>query len=179
MTGAAGQQRVPDSFIRDFRVPALPSRTQRAIADFLDRKTRAIDDLIRKKERLIELLQEKRQALITQAVTKGLDPNVPMKDSGIPWLGEIPAHWEVKKLRWVLREPPRNGVSPPNSGAATVPTFSIAAVRDGIVRIAEFAEIDASDACPFRVGRGDVLVMRGNGSLDLVGSAGIVNEEPP
>ncbi|MGE0023940.1 MAG: restriction endonuclease subunit S [Hyphomicrobium sp.] len=75
-----------------------PPATQRAIADFLDRKTQAIDELIRNKERLIELLQEKRQALITQAVTKGLDLNVPMKDSGLPWLGKIPAHWDVKLL---------------------------------------------------------------------------------
>lgn len=80
-------------------VPGLP--VQRAIADFLDRKTAAIDELIRKKERLIELLQEKRQALITQAVTKGLDPNVPMKHSGIEWLGEIPAHWKLKRLKHI------------------------------------------------------------------------------
>jgi type I restriction enzyme S subunit len=72
-------------------LPTPPLHTQRAIADFLDRKTRAIDELIRKKERLIELLQEKRQALITQAVTKGLDPNVPMKGAGVRWLGKIPA----------------------------------------------------------------------------------------
>jgi type I restriction enzyme S subunit len=71
---------------------------QRAIADFLDRKTKTIDDLIQKKERLIELLQEKRQALITQAVTKGLYLTVPMKDSGIEWLGEIPAHWELAPI---------------------------------------------------------------------------------
>ena len=56
-----------------------------------------------KKERLIELLQEKRTALITRAVTKGLDPNVPMKDSGVEWLGEIPAHWEVKRIKWAAR----------------------------------------------------------------------------
>jgi type I restriction enzyme S subunit len=80
-------------------VPAPPLTAQSGIADFLDKKTAAIDALIAKKERLIELLQEKRQALITQAVTKGLDPNVPMKDSGVEWLGEIPAHWEVKRLR--------------------------------------------------------------------------------
>lgn len=98
MYGAGGQKRVPPDFIKDFEVPAPPIGTQRAIADFLDRKTAAIDALIQKKEKLIELLEEKRAALINQAVTKGLDPNVPMKDSGIPWLGEIPAHWEVTRL---------------------------------------------------------------------------------
>ncbi len=74
---------------------------QRAIAAILDRETARIDALMAKKERLIELLQEKRTALITRAVTKGLDPNAPMKDSGVEWLGEIPAHWEVKRL-WHL-----------------------------------------------------------------------------
>ena len=79
-------------------VPPLP--TQKAIAAFLDRKTAAIDSLIEKKERLLALLSEKRAALINQAVTKGLDPNVPMKDSGVPWIGEIPAHWEVKRIKF-------------------------------------------------------------------------------
>lgn len=77
----------------------LPESEQRAIAAFLDHETAKIDTLIEKKERLIELLQEKRTALITQAVTKGLDPSVPMKDSDVEWLGEIPAHWEVKRLK--------------------------------------------------------------------------------
>jgi type I restriction enzyme S subunit len=81
--------------------PAPPFDEQRAIAAFLDRETARIDGLVAKKERLIELLQEKRTALITRAVTKGLDPNVPMKDSGVEWLGEIPAHWEVKRLKTV------------------------------------------------------------------------------
>ncbi|MBI3629634.1 MAG: restriction endonuclease subunit S [Candidatus Rokubacteria bacterium] len=74
-------------------LPAIAE--QRAIAAFLDRETARIDALVANKERLIELLREKRTALITRAVTKGRDPNVPMKDSGIEWLGEIPAHWEV------------------------------------------------------------------------------------
>ena len=82
-----------------FAVP--PIDEQQAIADFLDRETAKIDALVARKERLIELLQEKRTALITRAVTQGLDPNVPMKDPGVEWLGEIPAHWEVKKL-WHL-----------------------------------------------------------------------------
>jgi type I restriction enzyme S subunit len=76
---------------------------QRAIAAFLDRETAKIDALVAKKERLIELLHEKRTAVITRAVTKGLAPNVPMKDSGVEWLGEIPAHWEVEGIKWAAR----------------------------------------------------------------------------
>ena len=78
-------------------------REQCEIAGFLDRETAKIDAFVAKKEQLIELLQEKRTALITRAVTRGLDPNVPMKDSGVEWLGEIPAHWNVKRVKWVAR----------------------------------------------------------------------------
>jgi len=78
-------------------VPAISE--QQAIADFLDRETSRIDELIARKQRLIELLQEQRTALISYAVTKGLNPDAPMKDSGVEWLGELPAHWEVKKLK--------------------------------------------------------------------------------
>lgn len=77
---------------------AIPSIVeQQSIANFLDTKTSLIDDLIAKKEKQIELLKEKRTAIINRAVTKGLDPDVPMKDSGIDWLGEVPDHWEVLK----------------------------------------------------------------------------------
>ena len=99
MYGAGGQKRISDDFIRDFRHPIPSLREQCAIADFLDRETARIDALVARKERLIELLQEKRTGLITRAVTRGLDPNVPMKDSGVEWLGDIPAHWRVGKLK--------------------------------------------------------------------------------
>jgi type I restriction enzyme S subunit len=78
-------------------LPSLPE--QRAIAAFLDRETARIDALIAKQEALIALLHEKRKALISHAVTKGLDCNAPMKDSGVAWLGEMPAHWEVKRVK--------------------------------------------------------------------------------
>jgi len=77
--------------------PSLSEQTE--IANFLDRETAKIDALLAKKDRLIELLQEKRAALITRAVTKGLNPNVPLKDSGVEWLGKIPAHWQIKQFR--------------------------------------------------------------------------------
>lgn len=85
--------------IKNTQLALPPMPEQQSIAAFLDRETAKIDALIAKKERLIELLQEKRTALITEAVTKGLDPNVPMKDSGVEWLGKIPAHWEVNMLK--------------------------------------------------------------------------------
>lgn len=92
---------VSQESIGNFPFASPPASIQNAIANFLDRKTVAIDALIEKKQKLLDLLAEKRAVLINQAVTKGLDPNVPMKDSGIPWIGEIPAHWEVKRLKYV------------------------------------------------------------------------------
>jgi type I restriction enzyme, S subunit len=78
-----------------------PLTEQRAIAAFLNHETARINALVAKKECLIKLLQEKRAALISHAVTKGIDPDVKMKDSGVEWLGEIPQHWEVRRLRFV------------------------------------------------------------------------------
>ena len=91
------RQRSSDFRFNTFKelILPIPSRhEQRAIADFLDERTARIDTLIAKQERLIELLEEKRNALISHTVTKGLDPDVEMKDSGVEWLGEIPRHWE-------------------------------------------------------------------------------------
>ncbi len=81
--------------------PSFSEQTQ--IASFLDQKTAQIDKLIAQKEKLLKLLAEKRTAIITQAVTKGLDPNVEMKDSGIDWFGKIPKHWGVKPLKFVVK----------------------------------------------------------------------------
>jgi type I restriction enzyme S subunit len=88
----------------DICVHHFDLKAQQAIADYLDRETARIDALIAAKERLLALLAEKRQALITRAVTRGLDPNVPLRDSGIPWLGMIPAHWKVVRAKWLFRE---------------------------------------------------------------------------
>ncbi|MCH8493680.1 MAG: restriction endonuclease subunit S [Idiomarina sp.] len=82
-------------------LPPLPEQTQ--IARFLDHETAKIDALIAEQKRLIELLKEMRQAVISHAVTKGLDPNVPMKDSGVEWLGDVPEHWDIGRLKHLLR----------------------------------------------------------------------------
>jgi type I restriction enzyme S subunit len=87
------------------RLWCLPPREeQEVIATFLDRETAKIDALIAEQQHLIELLQEKRQAVISHAATKGLNPNVPMKDSGVEWLGEVPEHWDVLPCRAFLNE---------------------------------------------------------------------------
>ena len=83
----------------DIWLPTLQERER--IANFLDHETAKIDTLIAKQQELIKLLKEKRQAVISHAVTKGLNPNAPMRDSGVEWLGEVPAHWEVEKLRYL------------------------------------------------------------------------------
>ena len=84
-------------------LPLPPNEEQVAIAAFLDRETAKIDALVAEQERLIMLLKEKRQAVVSHAVTKGLDPSVPMKDSGVEWLGEVPAHWSVLRLRYAAK----------------------------------------------------------------------------
>ncbi len=95
MIGAAGQKRIAEDFIRDYRISIPPLSEQITIADYLDWQTAKLDALIAAKERLLELLVEKRRALITRAVTRGLNSEVPLRDSGISWLGEIPTHWET------------------------------------------------------------------------------------
>lgn len=115
-------------------LPSLPLAEQHSIASFLDRKTAKINALIAKKECLIELLKERRTALISHAVTKGLDPTVPMKDSGIDWLGEIPEHWEVvPPKRHTLRL--QTGSTPPTGedqyySSEDVPWFGPGSFRD-------------------------------------------------
>ncbi len=98
--GAGVRQTVSFNDIGNEYLYVPTSEEQTAIANFLDRETAKIDTLIGKQERLIELLQEKRQALISHAVTKGLDPNVKMKDSGVEWLGEVPEHWKIPKIKY-------------------------------------------------------------------------------
>ena len=88
--------------LMEFRLADPPIDEQQAIATFLDRETAKIDALIAEQEKLLALLAEKRQATISHAVTRGLNPNVPMKDSGIPWLGEVPLHWNVVPLKYLV-----------------------------------------------------------------------------
>ncbi|GIU36293.1 restriction modification system DNA specificity domain-containing protein [Shewanella hafniensis] len=122
------------------RLPVLPVDEADKIAAFLDYETVRIDQLIAKQQRLIELLKEKRQAVISHAVTKGLNPNAPMKDSGVEWLGQVPDHWECSRVGWLCdvgngMTPNRNNTEYWNEGH--IPWLNSSKVNDGEVYFAE------------------------------------------
>jgi type I restriction enzyme S subunit len=99
-----GRWRLPSDEFLNFPLPYPPLTEQHQIVSFLDEKTSLIDDLIKKKEQKIGLLKEYRTSLINRVITKGLNPDCPMKDSGVEWIGEIPSHWDVKPLKRLVSE---------------------------------------------------------------------------
>ena len=152
---------------------AVPSHeVQRNILDFLDRETAKIDALVAEQENLIALLKEKRQAVISHAVTKGLDPTVPMKDSGIEWLGEVPAHWDVKRLKFIAKVQTGIAKGKDNAGqqCINVPYLRVANVQDGYLDLEEVTTIDIpiDSLARYRLQPGDVLMNEG-GDFDKLG----------
>jgi type I restriction enzyme S subunit len=172
MQGAAGQQRVPEEFIKDFQPSIPPLPEQRAIAAFLDRETARIDALVAKKERLIALLREKRAALISHAVTRGLDPAAPLRDSGVPWLGPVPAHWEVRRLKHVstLQTGLTLGKEYIGERLVTRPYLRVANVQDGYLDLSDVATISVPtrEVTQYELHAGDVLMTEG-GDFDKLG----------
>lgn len=147
----------------------LPSQTeQQAIADYLDKETARIDGLLGKKQRQIELLREKRSALITRAVTKGLNPQAPMKPSGIPWLGDIPSHWEVLRLKHLLSEPLKYGA---NESAEFEDPSSPRFIRitdvdsNGYLHEETFKSLPYEIAKEFLLEEGDILFARSGATV--------------
>lgn len=151
-------------------LPLPPVRIQEEIAAFLDQKTAQIDALIEKKQRLLERLAEKRQAIITQAVTKGLNPSVPMKDSGIDWLGQIPAHWNVWPLKRVIATS-KYGVSASLEPIGEVAILRMGNLQDGELDFGDLRYLDDIDRA-LLLNPDDVIFNRTN-SLDLVGKSAI------
>ena len=155
-----------------FSVPTPPFTEQTQIARFLDHETARIDALIEEQQRLIELLKEKRQAVISHAVTKGLDPTVPMKDSGVEWLGEVPAHWVVGPLRWyaTIQGGIAKGKDYEGRETVSLPYLRVANVQNGFVDLAEVKEISVleSEIGRYSLRSGDVLMNEG-GDNDKLG----------
>lgn len=125
-------QRISRGLLGNIRVIVPPLSEQQKIAQFLDHETAKIDTLIEKQQRLIELLKEKRQAVISHAVTKGLNPNAPMKDSGVEWLGEVPEHWEISQIKYLCYVNDGNhGEEYPKDSDYTVEQDGVPFIRGG------------------------------------------------
>lgn len=159
-------------------IPSLNFNEQVQIANFLDHETTKIDSLIEKQQKLIELLKEKRQAVISHAVTKGLDPNVPMKDSGVEWLGEVPEHWQVIKFGITNQSAVLGGNYISSEGDDGVPVIKMGNLGRGNISLVKVERLKKNEAyeSEHTLKKGDFLFNTRN-SLDLVGKVSIWREE--
>jgi type I restriction enzyme S subunit len=163
--------------IGNISVPIAPPEEQAELTAFLDRETAKIDALVAEQEQLITLLKEKRQAVISHAVTKGLDPSVPMKDSGVEWLGKVPAHWHMLPLKRVSPAQTVGIVVNPSTYVCDdgLPFIYGGDIADGVVHYEEARRIsvDLSDSQPkTRLSAGDLVTVR-------VGAPGVTAVVPP
>lgn len=156
-------------------MPVAPVAEQTQIARFLDHETARIDSLIEEQQRLIELLKEKRQAVISHAVTKGLDPTVPMKDSGVEWLGEVPAHWALVPFGLAFEYQEGPGIMAVDFRDEGVPLVRISGVQGRWVTLEGCNYLEPSKVkekwAHFRLDKGD-LIISGSASMGLVSEVG-------
>jgi type I restriction enzyme S subunit len=131
MYGAGGQKRIPESFLKNFRVAIPSSPEQVTICDFLDRETLWIDEIERKKRVILDHLEERRLAIITRAVTRGLNPAVKMKTGGPEWLGEYPEHWRVLPLVRVVKQFVDYRGATPTKTESGVPLITATQIKHG------------------------------------------------
>ncbi len=161
-----------------------PSREEQdVIATFLDQETAKIDTLIAEKQRLIELLKEKRQVVISHAVTKGLNLNAPMKDSGVEWLGEVPEHWNLKKLKYTCNIFPSNidKKSYDLETAVFLCNYTDVYYNDRITKEIDFMKATASEdqIVKFELKAGDLIITKDSETADDIAIAAYVLNDLP
>ncbi|SIN93207.1 restriction endonuclease subunit S [Halodesulfovibrio marinisediminis] len=167
----AAQEQINVSDVVNYFVVCPPVDEADIITAFLDHETAKIDRLIEKQEKLIELLKEKRQAVISHAVTKGLNPDAPMKDSGVEWLGEVPEHWEVKPLGYlgVCQNGINIGADSFGSGFPFVSYGDVYKNRILPVQVSGLVESTVDDRKRYSVEAGDVFFTRTSESVEEIG----------
>ena len=176
--GGMGVPHLFQSDLNKFFMPLPSLAEQTTIATFLDRETAKIDELVAEQRRLMELLKEKRQAVISHAVTKGLNPDAPMKPSGIEWLGEVPAHWEVKRLKYLgvaiigLTYSPADVVDEIN-GTLVLRSSN---VQGGKLAFDDNVYVSTPIPETLLTRAGDILICSRNGSRALIGKNAVIDE---
>lgn len=162
--------------VRNLPIPLPPYETQVSIADYLDRETVRLDGLVATKKKLLELLEEKRSSLITHAVTRGLDKKAILRDTGILWLGKIPAHWEVTRLKFVaeVQGGLTLGKNYETRELIEYPYLRVANVQDGHIDLSDVAKIlvPQAEAESCLLQSGDVLMNEG-GDADKLGRGAV------
>ncbi len=156
-----------------------PEYEQILIGEFLNRETARIDKLIAEKQTFIKLLKEKRQALISHVVTKGLNPNVEMKNSGIEWIGDVPEHWDVKKIKYLSSNFMYGTSVDCNLTDDGYPVLRIPNI-DGVTvnfNDLKYTSLDKNEASRYLVAEGDVLVIRTNGNPAIVGQSALFSSQ--
>jgi len=156
-------------------LPVPPLAEQRNVAIFLDRETAKIDALVAEQERLIALLKEKRQAVISHAVTKGLNPNTPMKDSGVEWLGQIPTHWDMSLLKRCFKQIDY-GISESLDAEGAIAILRMGNIRSARIVLDDLKYVDEVDPS-LLLQKNDLLFNRTN-SLDQIAKVGLFAEVP-
>ncbi|MBE0566182.1 MAG: restriction endonuclease subunit S [Krumholzibacteria bacterium] len=156
--------------VKELALPVPSVEEQITITGFLDRETAKIDTLIEKQEQLIKLLDEKRQTVISHAVTKGLNPDVRMKDSGVEWLGEVPEHWHASYVKHWLRSSPCYGVLKPDKheGDDGVPLIRTMDVQDRKVLVGQLDRISPELSAEYR----RTMIQAGDLVVSVVGTIG-------
>jgi len=160
-------------------LPPLPEQQQ--ISNYLDQKTKQIDDLIEKTEQKIELLKEKRTSLINHCVTKGLDPDVEMKDSGVEWIGEIPKEWVTRKFKYVISNKLDNGIFKKKvdfgEGVRLVNVGDL--FNEGNVisqHTLDRVKVDKSEQLKYKVHDNDIFFVRSSLKLEGIGVSSIIGK---
>ncbi|EAK5141613.1 restriction endonuclease subunit S [Campylobacter jejuni] len=169
----SAQPNISTKEIGEFKIPLPPLKEQEQIANFLDEKCKKIANFIEKKEKLITLLKEQKQALINETITKGLDKNINFKDSGIEWLGEIPQHWRIVKLKYVaftnigLVYTPDDIIENPDEG---YPVLRANNIQNGKIDYQDLIYIKSKQIGKKQIiSSGDLLMCVRNGSENLLG----------
>ncbi len=161
-------QELTTAALKQFNIVHPPVVEQSSIANYLDQKTSEIDKLISKKEQLINLLEEEKTAVINHAINKGLNPDVPMKDSGVEWLGHIPEHWDCVRLKNLVKEPLKYGANesanddnPNNPRYIRITDFG----SDGNLKEDTFKSLPVNVAKDYMLEEGDLLFARSGATV--------------